>query len=96
MSRCATGKRFANMIEKGGFTAFIIACLAAALTFALMAYVLFQAWDDFVESLKSLFRPEISSVMTGLWHENQWTKSRLLLCAVISLLVAVCAYAKFL
>lgn len=41
MSRCATGKRFANMIEKGGFTAFIIACLAAALTFALMAYVLF-------------------------------------------------------
>lgn len=41
MSRCATGKRFANMIEKGGFMAFIIACLAATLTFALMAYVLF-------------------------------------------------------
>lgn len=70
----------------------IIPILASLLTAALLYYILFKDWDDFLQCIKYLFIPNIISALRGKYIDDIWAETKLAVWLVISLAVGILIY----
>lgn len=68
------------------------AILASLANAAMLYYLLFKDFDDFVESVKYCFTPNIISAFKGKWLEDAWAEIKILIFLGVSLLVGILTY----
>lgn len=51
----------------------------------LIGYALFNSWDDFLESVKYVFTPDILSMLRGEWEYDHWGTIRVAAWVLLSI-----------
>lgn len=68
------------------------AVMAGLANAAMLYYLLFKDFDDFVECLKFWLMPDIISLFQGKWLDDTWAEIKLLVWLGISVAVGILTY----
>lgn len=72
--------------------AMILSILSGGITAAMLFYLLFGDWEEFVECLKFGVTPEFWSALMGKWHDDVWAEIKLLIFFGLSIAVGILTY----
>lgn len=72
--------------------AIMLAILAGLVTAAMLFYLLFDDWEEWVECVKFCFTPDIISLFQGKWLEDSWAEIKILIWLGLSVAVGILTY----
>lgn len=72
--------------------AIILSILSGGITAAMLFYLLFGDWEEFVECVRFWFTPELWSALKGEWHDDVWAEIKLLIFFGLSIAVGILTY----
>lgn len=71
---------------------FITALFLAIPLYYMMWQLIFDSWDEFLESLRLFFQPDWFSLLRGEWQDDQWASIKILIFIILCLSMATTIY----
>lgn len=68
---------------------------AGLLVAAMLFYILFRDWDEFVHCVKFYFTPDVISLFQGKWDEDMWAELKLLVWLGLSVATGGLVYINY-